>query len=227
MDEQQSLGFPKPIRKISEPKLYKRGPQYKTLSFEERKQKREEYFKKKKEKKALKKLKNIQIYVNHAPRLKKLAWAIFSVFTRMRDSILTTGGLKECICITCSSKRPTFGVACIQAGHFIPGRGNEVLFDEKQVNGQCKICNYDKKGNWAEYYKVMIARHGKEIVEQMIFEARGIRKYTADDYRRIIKAYKFLIDSMLKEKGTELEYLEVEKILKNHGYYRIIQETQI
>lgn len=125
------------------------------------------------------------------------AWSQFSLFIRLRDSIKTTGTKQTCLCITCGNSRPTGGKGCVQAGHFIPGRGNSVLFEEDQVNGQCYVCNYRLKGNWVEYECIMIERHGKEKVEEMKKMARQTKIYTVADYLEIETRYKDKYETLL------------------------------
>ncbi len=125
-----------------------------------------------------------------ATKAKKRAWDSFSLYIRLRDSLKTIGNNRQCKCITCDGVRNTLGVGCIQAGHFIPGRGNAVLFEEDQVNGQCYVCNFLKKGNWVEYERVMIARHGKERVEEMKKMAKLSVKFTIQDYLDIEAKFK-------------------------------------
>jgi len=68
---------------------------------------------------------------------KQKAWALFSKYIRLRDALATIGNRRQCKCITCDDVRNIYGVGCMQAGHFIPGRNNAVLFNEEQVHGQC------------------------------------------------------------------------------------------
>lgn len=131
-----------------------------------------------------------------ATKAKKNAWDTFSKYIRLRDSLKTFGNKEQCFCITCGTVRPTWGVGCIQAGHFIPGRGSAVLFEEEQVNGQCYVCNFRLKGNWVEYERVMIARHGREKVEKMKLMAKENRKYTIQDYVEIEAKYKAKIEEL-------------------------------
>lgn len=70
-------------------------------------------------------------------KAKKNAWTQFSKYIRLRDSLKTVGNITQCKCITCGRIYPTFGKGCIQAGHFIPGRHNVVLFNEEIIFGQC------------------------------------------------------------------------------------------
>jgi hypothetical protein len=101
---------------------------------------------------------------------KRRAWDAFSIYIRKRDAkrdeLILDGD--RAFCISCGRDYPAFGVGCLQAGHFIPGRNIKVLFDEKQVFAQCYNCNITLKGNWAEYYKKMVALIGIEAVEEMV-----------------------------------------------------------
>lgn len=67
-------------------------------------------------------------------KAKANAWREFSRFIRTRDAIATTGDTDTLICCTCGKLIP-FKQA--QAGHFIAGRTNALLFDEDIVHGQC------------------------------------------------------------------------------------------
>ena len=122
-------------------------------------------------------------------KAKERAWDAFGRFIRLRDSLKTCHNNYQCMCVTCNKPRPTWGIGCIQAGHFIPGRGNAVLFDEEQVNGQCYVCNIRLKGNWVEYERVMVARHGKARVEEMKLMANQSIKYTIQDYLDVETVY--------------------------------------
>jgi hypothetical protein len=98
---------------------------------------------------------------------KKKAWEWFSKYIRLRDALNTTGTKDSCRCITCGRIYPSFGVGCIQAGHFISGRNNSVLIDEKFVFGQCYHCNVGLKGNWVPYRRKMIELYGEEEVKKV------------------------------------------------------------
>lgn len=121
---------------------------------------------------------------------KKRAWTAFSRYIRVRDALKTIGNREQCKCITCPDIRNVAGKGCMQAGHFIPGRGNAVLFDEEIVNGQCYNCNFNLKGNWVEYERVMVKRFGREKVEEMKLRAKQTVKYTTQDMLNIEAKYK-------------------------------------
>ena len=119
-------------------------------------------------------------------KLKRKLWPIFSRFTRLRDCLETTGTIEYGICITCGAKIP---FKFLDAGHFVGGRGNAVLFDEEQVNAQCKRCNMNG-GNWIPYEKIMLKRHGKEKVEAMKRMYWQPRSFTTYELKDMIIKYK-------------------------------------
>lgn len=69
---------------------------------------------------------------------KKKAWEAFSLYIRTRDCIRFTGDPEQGMCVTCKSFKPRKE---LQAGHFVGGRGNAVLFDERLVYSQDGYCN--------------------------------------------------------------------------------------
>lgn len=121
---------------------------------------------------------------------RKKAWAAFSLYIRTRDSIKTTGGLDQCVCITCHTEKPRTGVGCIQAGHFIPGRSNAVLFSELGVHGQCWQCNEYKHGAPDKYLEFMLRVYGQEVIDKLLEESHKTVKYKAWDYDEIAEKYK-------------------------------------
>lgn len=131
------------------------------------------------------------------PRTK--AWDAFSAFIRARDAIKTTGSIDNCVCVTCGRTKPTFRGSCIQAGHFVPGRSNAVLFDEECTNGQCYGCNCGQGGMWVEYEEVMLLRHGFDKVEEMKRRRQKVVKYTAAEYKEIELKYKQKLQELRKE----------------------------
>jgi hypothetical protein len=91
------------------------------------------------------------------------------------------------------------GIGCIQAGHFIGGRHNAVLFNEDLVHGQCYHCNIGLKGNWVEYESAMISMYGRERVEEFknLSKSRAESvKYTAADYMGIAEKYTKKADNL-------------------------------
>jgi len=121
-------------------------------------------------------------------KLKKKAWKVFSEYIRRKSA--DKDGMSECV--TCGTKSHW---KKLQAGHFIPGRSAEVLFDEDGVNPQCYVCNCILGGNWTAYYLLLRARHGREFVERMIESRTRTGKWTVESLEEIHMKYK----SKLKE----------------------------
>ena len=90
-------------------------------------------------------------------------------------------------CFTCGAVKD---FKSLQAGHFIPGRHPAYLFEPQQVHAQCYHCNVGLKGNWPEYYKEMVKRHGLEVVEKIINEKRVIKQFKVPELIEIYEKYK-------------------------------------
>lgn len=104
--------------------------------------------------------------------VKNKAWVAFSLFIRTRDKK----------CCTC-------GGAVQQAGHFIDGRHNAVLFSERGVHGQCYHCNVGLKGNKLQYWLFMEKTYGREVIDQLMAESKQMVQYKIHDYERIAQEY--------------------------------------
>jgi len=113
-------------------------------------------------------------------KLKKQLWSLVSLYIRERDYFL---------CITCGR---TGQGSQIHAGHMIPNASGGALlrYHPLNIHAQCYHCNINLGSNGAEYYRVMLARHGKEIMEKLFdFKNHSIQ---ADRYfyTSMIELYK-------------------------------------
>lgn len=97
--------------------------------------------------------------------LKKKLWKIFSIYIRMRDCIQTTGTILHGKCCTCKRDYP---IGKLQAGHFIPGREDSILFDPTCVHAQCYRCNVQRSGEWVKYFRFMEKNYGRELVFKLM-----------------------------------------------------------
>lgn len=79
----------------------------------------------------------------------------------------------------------------MQAGHFIPGRCNSILFDERGCHAQCRRCNYNE-GNGPEYTPFMIERYGQDVVDELRNLRHKTVKFTHGDYVEKHEKYKKL-----------------------------------
>lgn len=106
-------------------------------------------------------------------KAKKKAWDAFSRYIRQRDPQ----------CVTC-------GGPSQQAGHFIDGRHNAVLFSEEGVHGQCYHCNVGLKGNKLEYWLFMERTYGRKVIDRLMLESRVTVQYKTADFEEIEQRYK-------------------------------------
>ncbi len=97
--------------------------------------------------------------------LKKKLWKIFSIYIRMRDCLETTGTTTRGKCCTCGK---VYDFANLQAGHFIPGREDSILFDPACVHAQCYRCNVKRSGEWVKYFRFMEKKHGREFIFELM-----------------------------------------------------------
>lgn len=125
--------------------------------------------------------------------LKNKAWRCFSKYIRVRDCLRTTGFTDQGQCVTCNK---FFPISELQAGHAIGGRNNSILFDEKLVNAQCRICNGYGNGKYAEYSLWFIQQYGLEEWEKKIELSH---KLAVDlDYQAIIDKYQNKLNKLLE-----------------------------
>lgn len=121
---------------------------------------------------------------------KDKAWKAFSLYIRLRDCLETTGTPYEGDCFTCYARIPFKGS---QAGHFIQGRHNAVLFSEDGVHLQCPHCNLNPPhglgGNYVQYFLHMEQLYGREFVDRLLFESKQTVVYKKPDYDEIADLY--------------------------------------
>ena len=91
----------------------------------------------------------------------------FQKWVRLRDKGLP--------CISCNNPNPKDW----SGGHyFAAGQYSGFIFDERNCNAQCNTyCNRYLSGNLVNYRLGLIARYGKEFVEQLESEANSKRDY--------------------------------------------------
>lgn len=133
-------------------------------------------------------------------KAKEKAWVAFSRYIRTRDCLRFRNSLDEGICITCKREYP---FKHLQAGHFISGRGNAVLFDERIVYSQCSGCNVHLRGNYVEYFVFMEKEWGRDMID----EFRALKYQT--------KIYKVFELQALEEEFKAKTQLLVDKYLTN------------
>jgi len=123
-------------------------------------------------------------------KIKKRAWDAFSKFIRQRDCLRTTGCKDWGLCITCGKR---YHFKLLQAGHFVAGRHNANLFNEKGCHAQCYNCNINLRGNTLEYRRQIIKLYGEGADEEIEMEARQDKKYTVQDLKELVSYYEGLL----------------------------------
>jgi hypothetical protein len=131
---------------------------------------------------------------------KKKTWVAFSEYIRTRDC-------KEygknhpsaelmCECVTCKRVYP---YSKLQAGHFIQGRTNGVLFDERGVHAQCVGCNMFKGGLIEDYYPFMLEKYGQEVIDDIKKKRLDTIKFSVKDLEEMEVLYKQKTKDLLNQ----------------------------
>lgn len=91
-------------------------------------------------------------------RAKAKAWKIFSLYIRCRDQF---------VCFTCDRPGDRYTT---DAGHMVGRYWKATLFDETNVNCQCRACNTAHESNPAPYRIAFIAKWGKHKYNELYAE---------------------------------------------------------
>jgi len=96
-------------------------------------------------------------------KLKAKAWKACSDYIRYRECLETTGDPDLGVCCSCGRVKVKKE---LDAGHYIQGRKDNVLFVDELIHIQCQYCNRRLGGNYLEYRKYMVKRYGEKKVER-------------------------------------------------------------
>lgn len=123
---------------------------------------------------------------------KKRLWPLVSEYIRRRDA----DWLDNVKCVTCSElKYWKWG----DAGHFIEGRRNSIVFDERNIHFQCKGCNgnlrngsisRNKEETARKYEAYMVKRYGQEVVDELRRKDKETKNWSIPELQELIKVYK-------------------------------------
>ena len=127
------------------------------------------------------------------------AWRVFSLYTRTRDCVRTTGLVDYGKCISCGKPVPR---KLGQAGHFLPGRHNANLFYERGCHFQCYGCNFMLLGNTMPYMDAIIKLYGPGIVEELRENDRKYHKFILEDLKEKVKIWRAKIKEW--EEGPQI-----------------------
>lgn len=121
--------------------------------------------------------------------LKNRAWTQFSIFIRTRNA--DPDGFV--ICVTCGVRK--HWQDGMQAGHFIAGRLNSNLFDERGCHEQCSTCNVIRAGNGPKYYQFMARTYGEEVINDLLRQNDQTKKWVPMELDSIYEKYRALNDA--------------------------------
>lgn len=116
-------------------------------------------------------------------QLKKKVWAACSEYVRRRDA----DWRGYVVCVTCGKVMPWKEA---QAGHFVPGRRNSVLFDTRHIYPQCPRCNVFLHGNLIAYYPFMLKKVGKKVIEELKRLSQKDKQFTRAELEQLLLDFK-------------------------------------
>lgn len=134
------------------------------------------------------------------PRSKKLtttiardhAWKWFSRFIRLRDS--EPNGTARCV--TCGRVSPIKGTGAIHAGHFVAGRSNAVLYDERNCHAQCFHCNLYNSGSWVEYERFILQKYGAAECDRLKSLRFIVKPMSAEEHEEVSEVYRKKVEEL-------------------------------
>jgi len=119
-------------------------------------------------------------------KLKGEVWILFSDYIRKRDCLRTTGDIDWGKCITCETLRKR---GELDAGHFIQGRMNSILFDETCVHAQCRRCNRFRGGEPLKYRRAIIRLYGEGYDVELEEKAMETKGFTREELTELKKYF--------------------------------------
>ena len=97
--------------------------------------------------------------------------------------------------MTCGKVYP---LKSLQAGHFIAGRGNSILFEEHNCHAQCYACNVVRGGEQFIHGQKVEDFYGKKEVERLSKLKNEARKFTLDELEELTSYYREEVKQMLE-----------------------------
>lgn len=122
-------------------------------------------------------------------KAKKKAWVAFSIYIRTRGS---DGDFNTCV--TCKRVYP---IKSLQAGHWLPGRHNSVLFDPRNCHPQCYGCNVPNKGNPVKYFHFMEETYGRDVMNELEDLDRQVVQFKIPELQELEKMFKEALKTVL------------------------------
>lgn len=102
----------------------------------------------------------------------------------------------ECQCVTCGKR---YHWKEIQAGHFVSGRSNGVLFDERGIHPQCVSCNMFRNGNQEAYFQFMLSRFGQSVIDELLANRRKVVQFSRAELNAMRSGYRDRIKKRMED----------------------------
>ena len=130
-------------------------------------------------------------------KLKKKLWTLFSEWIRRKDC--DSNGCTFCVTCMERGEKKYLHWTELQAGHFLAGRSNGIIFDERGVWPQCISCNIFKRGATEDYYPYMIRTQGQEVIDELKRLKRTPIKLEREWYEARINWYRDKLNGLEKK----------------------------
>ena len=129
---------------------------------------------------------------------KDKAWDAISQYIRVKECLEATKIPFSGVCFTCQRH---FHINALEAGHYVSGRRNAVLFEENGIHNQCWWCNRALHGNSQKYKKRMIEKYGQKEVKRLEALKHKTILNRDMDFEGIEKKYKQKVKDILHQNG--------------------------
>lgn len=93
--------------------------------------------------------------------------------------MLNADELGNCTCVTCGKVLP-WNDSGMNAGHFVSRSRHATVFHHINCHPQCASCNDHKGGNAARYEEFMVAKYGREAVDELKICGEHKLKWTCE-----------------------------------------------
>jgi len=123
-------------------------------------------------------------------KMHKKVWKVFSEYIRRRDCDWKGYGT----CITCP-KHLHWKEG--DAGHYISRSKKAILYDERNVNLQCKGCNIT--GEPQLYRKALIQKYGEEVVDELESRIHEIKQFKVAELQLMLEEYTLKLNQLENE----------------------------
>lgn len=122
---------------------------------------------------------------------------VFSLYIRLRDAM--DGGMTRCI--SCGRLLP-FGQ--IQCGHYFSRSNLSTRWDERNCNAECAHCNCFDDKHLEGYKRNLVIKIGQEQFDALNVMAHGMRKWSGEELKDMIRHYTTEARRLSSEKGIKV-----------------------